>query len=905
MKTTSMPFKLSQLAVFVSLAMSSTLAYSADAAEQDAEVAKKADKTEKIQVLGSYIKGADTITANPVSIVNADDMKYSGAVDTTDLVNILPINSGAENRPDTFTSFYNQGTSNVNLRGLGLSSTLVLINGKRQALSGAKAQDGSVFVDTSSIPAIALKRVEVLKEGAAASYGSDAIAGVVNFVTNDTFEGVKIDGAYHTIDGFDQNDKNLSILSGMKLSDSTNVVFAASILRRSNLQGWERPDLVQNAASSLGTGFKLTEDSVVDSGPWAGTYAAGEQVGNPNCAGVNGVILDLDGDGDIDRCGFKYGLHYNIVNEEEREQYYSSLTHFFDNEIKLNVSAFYSDYRIVDNFSVPSLPNLSFPVVSADNPTNPFGVDAIIFGRHNPTVADFSKSRAAPRDNKTFRLEAGLTGYLDNGWEWASSVAYSGNTYKISQPEMSLARLDLAMNGQGGPSGDMTFDHFSTDLNHDPVLLNWLETDFKSSTTTRLLVWDGVVNGELFELSSGTVYGAVGAQYRSESYKVNPAANSTISYNALGNPLPNDFTFLGSVNAVDESRSAAAIFAEVEIPVSDDLTVNAALRYENLDTDSSLDPKISVLYSATENLSLRASASTSFREPSLSQFNADVTNTVNLVDYQLNPDGTPVRDANGNMIPNSSSLFIRQATTGNADLKPEQATNYNLGALWSSDSFQVRFDYWRIDYKDVITIESAQGVLDQDPNGPTIVRQDPNDPTSTLAGISTDYFNAATIDASGIDIETSYMFDLDGSSLELSAGFSRYLSYDVPNADGSTYDAVGKFNFGSFVRSMPEDKGNLSAHWMMDNHSVMARVDYVSSYINNRQGDTIDSFTPVELQYRYVTTIQGSEAAFSVGAQNLFDSAAPVVADGANFSYDPKHHDPRGRVLYMKASYTF
>lgn len=252
---TSMKFKLSPLAVFVGLALSSSLAYSADA-EQDVTAVKKDDKTEKIQVLGSYIKGADTITANPVSVVNADDMKYSGAVDTTDLVNILPINSGAENRPDTFTSFYNQGTSNVNLRGLGLSSTLVLINGKRQVLSGAKAQDGSVFVDTSSIPAIALKRVEVLKEGAAASYGSDAIAGVVNFVTNDTFEGVKIDGAYHTIEGFDQNDKNISILSGMKLSDNTNIVFAASMLRRSNMQGWERPDLVKNAASSLGTGFK-------------------------------------------------------------------------------------------------------------------------------------------------------------------------------------------------------------------------------------------------------------------------------------------------------------------------------------------------------------------------------------------------------------------------------------------------------------------------------------------------------------------------------------------------------------------------------------------------------------------------------------------------------------------------
>lgn len=900
MNTTSKQFKLSQLAIVVGISLASNYAISAEVAKVTEE-----EKIEKISVLGSYIKGSDTVSANPVSVVTAEDMEYTGAVDTTDLVNLLPVNSGAENRPDTFTSFYNQGTSNVNLRGLGLSSTLVLINGKRQTLSGAKAQDGSVFVDTSSIPAIAIDRVEVLKEGAAASYGSDAVAGVVNFVTNDHYEGIKVAGSYHTIDGYDQDDKNMSILAGFDIGDSGHVVVAASILRRSNLRGWERPDLVQAAASSLGTGFKMTEDSVVTAGPWVGTYAAGEQVGNPNCAGVGGNILDLDGDGDIDRCGFKYGLHYNIINEEEREQYYAALTHTFSNDIEFKSALTYSDYRIIDNYSVPSLPNLSFPTVAGDNATNPFGVDVIIFGRHNPTL-DFSESRAAPRTNETFRLEGSLSGDLSNGWGWNTSLAYSANKYEISQPEMSLSRLFLAMDGQGGPNGDMTFDHFSTDLQHDAEMIDWLKTDFKSSTETSLIVWDGVVSGELFEMPAGTVQGAVGAQYRSETYKVSPAENSRIQYDAAGNPDPslNDFTFLGQVNPVDESRSAYAIFAEMEMPLMEDLTMNVALRYEDLDTDSNVSPKIAFLYSATENLSFRASASTSFREPSLSQFNADVTNTVNLVDYQLNLDGTPVFDANGNMIPNSSSIFIRQATTGNSDLKAETATNFNLGGLWSSSNLQVRLDYWNIAYEDVITIESAQAVLDADPNGPSIVRQDPNDPTSTLAGISTDYFNAANIDASGIDVEVNYGMEFGEATLDLSFGWSRYLTYEVPG-NGETYDAVGFFNFGSFVRSMPEDKGNFSAHWINDNHSFMARVDYVSSYVNNRQGDSIETFTPVEIQYRYVIDFNESEATVSLGIQNLFDEAAPFVADGANFSYDPKHHDPRGRVFYMKASYEF
>jgi len=879
-------FRKTPLASLISLALMASPAI----AEDSASSAEEDEGSEIVLVLGSHIKGTNTAAANPVSVLTADDMQYTSAVDVTDMMNTLAVNSGAENRPDTFTSFYSQGTSNVNLRGLGLSSTLVLINGKRQTLSGAKAQDGSVFVDTASIPAIAIDRIEVLKEGAASAYGSDAIAGVVNFKTNDSFDGFKIEGSYQKIDGFSQNDKNLSAMYGWDIGD-TNLVVAASLLRRSNLQGWEKPELVQNASSGLGTAFLLAEDAVVTSGPWAGTYSGGEIVGNPNCANVGGNPIGLNADGNTRLCGFRYGLHYNVVNEEEREQYYSSLTHIFSNDIELKASMIYSDYRVIDNFSVPSLPNLSFPTIPAANATNPFGVDAVIFGRHNPTL-DFEQSRAAPRDNSTFRLEGGLTGELDNGWGWSSSLAYSSNEYTITQPEMSLPRLNLAINGLGGTTGDQTFNHFATDpAEHDPALLDWLKTDFRSVTETSLLVWDSVVNGEAFEMSGGTAHVAFGAQVRSETYKVNPDDISTIVYDANGNPDPsaNQFTFLGQVNEVDQSRTAAAVFAELEMPLREDLVLTTALRYENLDSANSVDPKVALLYTASENLTLRASASTSFREPSLSQINADSVNTANIID--------PL--AGG-----GSSIFIRVATTGNEDLKPEEATNYNLGLIWNNDSFETKVDYWRIDYTDVITIESGQAKIDADPNGPAVVRQDPNDPNSTLAGISVDYFNQASIDASGIDIESKYTMVLGESSIEYALGWSRYLQYDVPTATG-TYDAVGSFNFGSFVRSMPEDKASFSVHWQTDQHSVYARTDYVSSYTNNRQGDTIKSFAPVEVQYRYLMDLDEAQAAISVGVINLFDEQAPFVANGANFSYDPKQHDPRGRVLYVKGSYTF
>jgi len=849
---------------------------------------------EEIQVLGSYIKGTNTAAANPVSIVSSADIEFTGATEIADIMNTLSVNSGAENRPDTFTSFYSQGTSNVNLRGLGLSSTLVLLNGKRQTISGAKAQDGSTFVDTSSVPAIALERLEILKEGAAAAYGSDAVAGVVNFITKDEFDGVKIDGSWQSTDQDSQTDTNVSIIGGFG-NDTTNIVLAASALRRNSLNGRERPDLVDAAISSLGTSFVLSEDAVVASGDYAGSYRQGDNVGNPKCDGeIQGVSIPRSNG---NRCGFHYGLHYNIVNEEEREQYYGSLKHVFESDMELKIKAFYTDYRIIDNYTVPSYPILTFPTISASHPNNPFGVDVTYLGRINPTL-DPAQSPAAPRDNTTFRLEGDLRGGFSNGWDWITSATYSENEYTIRQPELSINRLNAGFEGRGGVSGNEFLNPFDPTAN-SLELLNTLKTEFGSSTTTSLFTLDMVTTGSL----SDSINMAAGAQFRRESYDVDPNLESTIAPDPVtGINNRADFIFLGGVNAVDESRSATALFAEMEWLASDQLTVNAALRYEDLDTDSSVNPKIAALFEISDQWLLRASASTSFREPSLSQFYADTVSTLNVQDYEVSAAGNLVLDAGGNPIPKGGSLFIRRATTGNLNLEPEEATNYNLGLVFEGDRLQSRIDYWKVDYEDVISIEDAQGKLLANPNGPDIERLDPNDPNSELGGISTDYFNAETIDASGIDFESKYTMDLTSGSIQFGLGLSHYLEYVIP-INGQKEDVAGEFNRGNFARSLPETKGNVSAHWLNDSHSVYARMSYTSSYDNG--DDKIDAFTPVEVQYRYLFDFYESEASVSLGIINAFDEEPPFVRDGANFSYDPKHHDPRGRLIYIRGSYKF
>ena len=861
---------------------------------------------EQIRVTGSYVKGSETSEANPVSVFDASEIKNLGAYDVSEIVSQLSVSSGAENRPDTFTSFYSQGTANVNLRGLGLSSTLVLINGKRQTISGAKAQDGSVFVDTGAIPAIALQQVDILKEGAAATYGSDAVAGVVNFITRKSFDGVRVEGSWQTTTSDSQQDKNISIIGGFDLSDNTHVVLASTILRRDTLNARQRPELVNRAISSLGTSFIVPEAITVESGPYAGTYSAGENVANPNCADVGGVILEQ---ANGQRCGYQYGLHYNIVNEEEREQYYFSVNSELSNS-DFTLTGMYTDYDVLDNYTVPSYPNLTFPTVSADHPNNPFGLDVVWLGRPYPFLAA-NTTLPAPRENNTWRLEASLSGLTASDLGWQTSIAYSGNDYIITQPDLSPSKLDLAVQGLGGPNGNLLYNPFDPLAADNLLIQEWASTAFSSETSTTLLVWDGVINGELMELGAGAASFAVGAQVRHETYEVNPDDVSAIEYDSNGNPISNDFLFLGGVNRVDESRQAYAIFAEAELPLAEGLDVNVAVRYEELDTASSFDPKLAVRYRINDSLIVRASASTSFREPSLAQFYAQNVNTKGVQDFVLDANGDFVLDENGQIIPRGGTLFIRETQNGSLELSPEEATNYNLGLVWNGNNVQARLDYWQVDYQDVITIEDANGKLLADPDGADIIRLDPNDPTSELAGLITNYFNAETIDASGLDLEVAYDWALGNGELTLKTNIAHILKYEIP-LNGEPTDVAGLFNHNNFARSMPETKGNVSLQWQNEQHSVYARLNYVSSYTNTRVvpestglDENIASYTPVDVQYRYLMNFDNDQAEITVGFTNVFDEDPPAVYDAANFSFDPKHHDPRGRLFYVRGAYTF
>ena len=845
-------------------------------------------EVEKINVTGSYIKRTAADEAEPVKVLDFNFIQSTGATTVAELIGKLSISSGAENQADSFSQASTQGTGNVNLRGLGLSSTLVLINGRRQTLSGAITNDGSVFVDSSHIPIEAIEQVEVLKEGAASTYGSDAIAGVVNFILRKDFEGFEITAAISKATDSSQKDTDIGFLWGAELGN-TFVTVSGHYLDRTPLTIEDRPELGDVALSSLGNTFLLLGNAEVVDGPYAGSYGAYENVPDPSCLDDSLGILIPQAYGT--RCGFNFGPLYNLVNTETRLQLYSNVNHYFDNGNELTVDMSWSSNEVKDNPQSPSYPDLTFPYIGPTDSGNPFGVGVVWLGR--PLGAGFDPA-LAPRENDTFRTSVNLVGDLDNGWNWNTALTYSKNNYTQYQQDQLKSRLVAALAGVGGPNNDELFSPFDRSSLSQSIIDDFTHMTVAEKSTD-LLVLDAVVSGDLYELPAGTIGFAAGMQARNESFTVDTDDVFEIKFDADGIPIPVDLIFLQGLSHVDVDRSSFAVFAESVIPVSQDIEIKTAVRYEKLESDSSFDPKIAVRWNISDEFILRASASTAFREASLSQKNASSAVITSITDY--NDDGSA-----------KSSAFVGVIATGNDNLKPEESENYNVGLIFKpTDNLDFKLDVWRVDYTNMITVENAQGKLIDDPNGADIIRTD----AGFLQSVKVNYFNSSSVSVNGFDIESTWTIS-DQFNLSFSA--SHFISYELTKDNGEVVEAAGSFNIDNFARSMPETKGSLNLNWIDDNQRASLNVNYVSSYETGvdvsalpGESSTVDAFTTVDAQYAATFGItENSEAVVTLGIKNLLDELPPRAYTAVgSLSYDPKQHNPLGRVFYAKVKYAF
>ena len=839
------------------------------ATEVSAQNSQDSSLVEEVVVTGTHIRrSSQQYSISPLSTIDSDDIAIQGAKDITDLIRNLTINTGAELNVSGLNQPQTAGTSQVNLRGLGLGSTLVLVNGRRQTLSAvAKQDDGASFVDTNSlVPMIMIDRVDILKDGASATYGSDAVAGVANFITYKNFEGIKFNAEYQTQNGSGSYDEtHFGVMSGRQINKG-NYVVALSYFDRSVMEAGDRNWADGTALSSLANpgGFSTSGGFVAD--PACGTNDTFERFG--------GLF-----------CGMDITPFFDLVPEEERLNFAGNMSLELSEKTSM-----YAEFGYANNEGLtratPSYPILrQFPVAAADDPDNPFGENATFFGRvlgpeGNPTTM--------PYEYSTTRLSFEFEHEMNNGWIMDSAISYSNNEADVGNGDTVISRLQAALNGNGGPGGDERYSLFGvSSTKHSKSLLDYIIQPSMQKGDSSLLSGEVIISGNIGSTSHGDIGIAIGAQFRDEKLSV----DLDEFLNA------DDFYTLPGGDDFSSNRDTFSIFAEASIPYAENIELQLAARYEDYGSSlDSIDPKIGILWMPSELLSIRGSYSTAFRVASLLQSNGRLGANAVINDS--------INGLNG--------LFRTINTAGNPNLDPEEADVLNLGLSWRpADNLEIDIDYWSFDYSNIIVKESAQGLVDQastdfllgltDTNAlKKVIRAgSSNDVFGFISQINSDFINAPSLETDGIDLSAKWQV---ASSFTIGIDLSNVMSYDLKTNSGASIDGLGSRNAGNFARPVPEFRGNISADWQVNRHRLTFFMRQIDDYEDDLSGNKIDEQTTADLRYSYLF---GPEQATSltIGGINIFDEDPPKVETFIGF--DVQTHDPRGRMLYVSLSHNF
>ncbi len=883
------------------------------------------DTIEEVVVTGSFIKKKSQLdSASPITNVDRAQIDDAGIFTSQELFRWLPSNTGSENQADALTQGGTPGTANVNLRGLGLGSTLVLLNNRRQTVSSAVANRGDTFVDINSlVPMIMVENVEILKDGAAAIYGSDAVAGVVNYKTRDNFDGLEIRANYQTANNSesdDHEDQEISLLWGAQ-GDQTSIVVAAKYFERTGLFLGER-DLPRKTISGFGQPGSFLPLAPSPAFPDAipGVFNA-----DPFCSQATGstpaLINPTTGE---TQCLFDFGPSYSLVPDEKRLQTYAIIEHDINDNHTLRSELGFTRNEIEGGYS-PSFPALFFPVIGADHPGNPWGVPGVVrFRVFGDGLGVPGSGRVVNiAEHETARFVLALDGSITDTWEYSASYTFSENKLFTTGGDQSKSRLDLALQGLGGFNcNPLTgtpgtgpceyFNPFGTALGaqpgdpgyNSPEILNFVDSTNPSNITTDLTTFDLIITGDLFDMPGGTAGIAFGYQYREESRKgiLSDDANR------------GDLVFLiGDVNS-DVDRDVNAYFAELFLPLMDNdlgvLEAQLAVRYEDYSTDyDSTDPKVGFIWrSPEETWSARATYGSAFRAPTIfQQF---------VQDTSLNATLDPLT---------GSLAFLGETASPNEALEPEEADTYNIGVTWqATDSLTIGLDYWNVEYENRLSQESGQQLIIAEAtalltagctattlNTPecAALRNDKivRDPlTGAPLRIFVDRFNAAVSETDGFDLSVTWDLDTDFGSFIVANESTFVSTYDLQaTAGGPTIEGAGKRNdTNTLANPIPELRSNTTIGWFQDNHAVNLIARYIDEYEEDN-GNTVDDWWVFDLQYNYNFSMLGGDATATLGALNLTDEEPPEVTGGTNeFGYDTKTHDPRGRMLYVRFIYS-
>ena len=307
------------------------------------------------------------------------------------------------------------------------------------------------------------------------------------------------------------------------------------------------------------------------------------------------------------------------------------------------------------------------------------------------------------------------------------------------RPDIIDSRFLAAIKGNGGPDGNLTWNIFDSTQN-PKSLIDHVRGAEVSSKVADLISVDGIFNRKLKDLNL-----AYGFQLNKESLDIFYDEVSRAEFDKDGKLIKTaDLFFLGGGINLSKSRTSNALFLEIEKSIQEALDLRVAARYESMKNESSFDPKISLKYNVADAVTIRFSKGPAFSAPSMAQM---YSSEINL---------GSVRDVN-------DSVFVRQASTGNPNLKPATSTNSNIGLIFQRNDLRISMDVWEIEYEDRVEVESAQAILSSNPFGPSITRNEFGD----LIGVTTTYFNEDNTLVKGIDFQIQYFINLKQSDLSI------------------------------------------------------------------------------------------------------------------------------------------
>ncbi len=896
---------------------------------------------EEIVVTGTWTSPTRFPSANNISTWSEPTFDEFGLTSAADLIAYIPSVSGTENQSNQFDNNFSAGTSNINLRGLGVSRTLVLLNGRRTVNSALPHDDGQSYVDLNSLPINAVTRVELLKDGAAATYGSDAITGVVNFITQQPKDGLTLKSQYKAIDE-SAGDWNLSAIWGQQ-SDTWQWLSSVEITQRSELTARDRDEITHSRIDIPSSGkVVFGESSIGNPGAFIPIDAATAS-GGISDAELSALAIDdnLVADSDCEsfgrllsnnHCSYDYLASDNLVEEETQLRWFNHLrwqyndsTEFYGELLlaqtdvpEWKTSPSYAPTQEVDiAYYIPSDHPALADFINT-NPTTVSGDDAdfsgggLYLGRTRP--AGEKNGQEGSREYRTLRLLAGVTIDHENHTN-DLAIMYARNKAKAYTPDTHKARWQQALSGFGGPhctgstpgengceyynpfsSALLASKHYNSEFENSSELQQWMIGDATQTNTSELFTADW-----LFQTNhTSGVSIAIGAQLRHETLNIHYSDDSQLGRidDVTLAPVNNLIFFAGGEDD-DLQQTTAALFGEARYHATRDLELQMAVRYENyLDNiGSSIDPKLAALWQLSDTISLRGSISTSFRAPSLNQTGQRST-TQEYIGY--------------------AGTFKSTYRIGNPKLNAETARNINLGLLWQTrNHFRGSVDAWQIHLRDSIVQQSANDIVNH-----VISQSDSNfsnqvifDNGSRLSHIITHYINGPDIRAEGVDLhaEKTWFNHKHQLKLELNAAYLHRYQVDASSLHEG-YDAVGHSNTGSSLEPLPQWKGNAALKYETQNHMATLRFNYVDSYVdeglsilantvNNAEliNSTVEHWATWDFVYRYQW--QKTPLIASLAITNLTDEAPPEVKDELRF--ESSLHNAFGRTATISLNYHY